>query len=83
MPKKDDISKFKQIIDKLPEDKRKFLYKRLHSMPESEREAYISDFIKKYSSKEKEPAAEKNVAQSIIIGILAAFVSSCASSSPR
>ena len=74
MPKKDDISKFKQIIDKLPEDKRELLYKRLHAMPEAEREAYISDFIKKYYTREKEPAAEKNVAQSIIIGILAAFV---------
>lgn len=74
MPKKDDVSKFKQVIAKLPEDKRELLYKRLRSMPESEREAYISDFIKKYYSKEKEPAAEKNVAQSVIIGILAAFV---------
>ena len=46
MPQKDDISKFKKVIDKLPEDKKKLLYKRLRAMPESEREAFISDYIR-------------------------------------
>ena len=73
MPQKDDISKFKQIIAKLPEDKRKLLYKRLHDMPESKREAFISDYIKKYYVAKKEPSPAKNVSQSIILGLLAAL----------
>lgn len=73
MPQKDDISKFKQIIAKLPEDKRKLLYKRLHDMPESKREAFISDYIKKYYVAKKEPSPTKNVSQSIILGLLAAL----------
>lgn len=73
MPQKDDISKFKQIIAKLPEDKKKLLYKRLHDMPEAKREAFISDYIKKYYSEKKQPAPGTNVAQSIILGLLAAI----------
>ncbi|MBR3247404.1 MAG: N-acetylmuramoyl-L-alanine amidase [Clostridiales bacterium] len=73
MPKKEDISKFKQIIDKLPEDKKQLLYKRLRSMPENEREAFISDYIKKYYRDNKKPA-EKNFSLSIILGFLVALV---------
>jgi N-acetylmuramoyl-L-alanine amidase len=72
MPQKDDISKFKKVIDKLPEDKKKLLYKRLRAMPESEREAFISDYIRKYYREEKE-ASKKSPSLSIILGILIAF----------
>ena len=70
----DNKAKFKQILSGLPEDKRKLLYKRLHNMPESEREAYIDGFVKKYYSKPPKQAQQKNAAQSIILGILSAFV---------
>ena len=53
MPQQDELAKFKQILSKLPEDKRKLLYKRLHSLPASEREAYIADFNKKYYTEKK------------------------------
>ena len=70
----DNKAKFKQILSKLPEDKRKLLYKRLHDMPESKREAYIDDFVKKYYSKPKKQAQQKNTSQSIILGILSALL---------
>lgn len=73
MPQKEDISKFKKIIDKLPEDKKALLYKRLRAMPETEREAFISDYIKKYYREEKQPGQKKNVSQSIILGFLIAL----------
>ena len=73
MPKSEDISKFKQIIDKLPEDKKDMLYKRLRAMPENEREAFISDYIKKYYREKKKPA-EKSASQSIILGFLIALL---------
>ena len=44
----DNLGKFKQIISKLPDDKRKLLYERLHDLPQSEREPFIADFGKKY-----------------------------------
>ena len=73
MQQKEDIAKFKQIIDKLPEKERKLLYKHLHDMPEAKREAFISDYIKKYYSEKKKPAPQKNVAQSILLGLFAAL----------
>ncbi|MCR4556943.1 MAG: N-acetylmuramoyl-L-alanine amidase [Saccharofermentans sp.] len=73
MPQQDELAKFKQILSKLPEDKRKLLYKRLHSLPSSEREAYIADFNKKYYTEKKKPAQKKNTAQSVILGLLAAL----------
>ena len=36
MSQQDELSKFKKIISKLPEEKRKFLYKRLQSLPPDE-----------------------------------------------
>ena len=48
MSQQDELSKFKKIISKLPEEKRKFLYKRLQSLPPDERENYIAEFNKKY-----------------------------------
>ena len=73
MPNQDDLSKFKQIIAKLPEEKRKLLYKRLHSLPPSEREAYISEFVKRFYTPEKKEAPKKNPAQSIILGLIVAL----------
>ena len=73
MPQQDELAKFKQILSKLPEDKRKLLYKRLRSMPASEREAYIADFNKKYYSEKKKPAQKKSTSQSIILGLLTAL----------
>lgn len=73
MSQQDELSKFKQILEKLPEDKRKFLYKRLHSLPAEEREKFIADFNKKYYIEEKKPAPKKNAAQSVILGILVAL----------
>jgi hypothetical protein len=61
MSQQDELSKFKKIISKLPEEKRKFLYKRLQSLPPDERENYIAEFNKKYfveEKKEKEPTVE-------------------------
>lgn len=73
MPLQDDISKFKKLISKLPENKKKLLYKRLQAMPPTQREAFISDYIKKYYVEEKKPAGKKNIFQSIILGFLIAF----------
>ena len=50
----DNIARFKQILSKLPEEKRKLLYERLHNMPQSEREAFIVEFIKKYDARKHE-----------------------------
>ena len=73
MPQTEDISKFKQIIDKLPEDKKKLLYKRLRAMPEAEREAFISDYIKKYYREKKKPVKKKSTSLSIVLGLLIAL----------
>lgn len=71
----DNLSKFKEILSKLPEDKRKLLYKRLHDMPASKREAYIADFTKKYYTEQKKTEPVKtSSAQSIAVGLLAALV---------
>ena len=71
----DNLSKFKEIIAKLPEDKRKLLYKRLHDMPAAKREAYIKDFTRKYYSEQKKAEPKKtSSAQSIAVGFLAALV---------
>ena len=71
----DDLSKFKQILSKLPEEKRKLLYKRLHAMPPSEREKYIADFTKKYYTEPRQPKAKKQSSvQSIGLGILVALL---------
>ena len=59
----DNLAQFKQILAKLPEDKRKLLYKRLHDMPASEREAFIKDFVKKYNAGPKKQPAPKVTAQ--------------------
>ena len=55
----DNIARFKQILSKLPEEKRKLLYERLHNMPQSEREAFIVEFIKKYDERKHEHEAKK------------------------
>ena len=55
-----NLDKFKKIIDKLPSDKRKLLYNRLHEMPSSEREGFINDFVKKYDNRQK-TAPDRNV----------------------
>ena len=68
-----DLEKFKQIISKLPEDKRKLLYKRLREMPASRREAFIADFTKKYYSEPKKKVQQKSPVQSIGLGILIAL----------
>lgn len=54
----DNLAKFKLILSKLPEDKRKLLYERLHGLPQAEREPFINDFVKKYDdrNKKQEPA---------------------------
>ena len=56
----DNLSKFKQILAKLPEEKRKLLYNRLHDLPASEREAFIADFIKKYNAGTKKNSSPDN-----------------------
>ena len=68
-----DLEKFKQILNKLPEDKRKLLYKRLREMPASKREAFIADFTKKYYTKPKEKQKKQSSVQSIGLGILIAL----------
>jgi len=71
----DNLSKFKEIIARLPEDKRKLLYKRLHDMPPSKREAYIADFTRKYYINHKKTGSGKaSSSQSIITGILSALL---------
>ena len=71
----DNLTKFKEILSKLPEDKRKLLYKRLHDMPASKREAYIDDFTKKYYVEEKKKeTAKSSPVQSVAVGLLAALV---------
>ena len=73
MSQQDELSKFKKIISKLPEDKRKFLYKRLQSLPPDERENYIVEFNKKYFVEEKKEKEPKNGVQSIVLGLLIAL----------
>lgn len=70
MSKQDDMNKFKQVLTKLPEDKRKLLYERLHELPASEREDFIKDFLKKYDAKQcsfenKKHLPEKNAPQQV------------------
>ena len=55
----DNLGKFKQIISKLPDDKRKLLYERLHDLPQSEREPFIADFVKKYDDRNKKQEPKK------------------------
>ena len=73
MSQQDELSKFKKIISKLPEEKRKFLYKRLQSLPPDERENYIAEFNKKYYTEEKKGKEPKNGVQSIVLGLLIAL----------
>ena len=54
-----NLDKFKQILSKLPEDKRKLLYERLHDLPQSEREPFISDFVKKYDDRQSKQEPKK------------------------
>ena len=54
-----NLDKFKKIIDKLPSDKRKLLYNRLHDMPSSEREGFINDFVKKYDNRQQKSPDRK------------------------
>lgn len=61
MSKQDDMNKFKQVLAKLPEDKRKLLYERLHELPASEREEFIKDFLKKYDAKQGSTVAKKDL----------------------
>lgn len=70
----ENLSKFKEILDKLPENKRKLLYKRLHDMPASKREAYIDEFTKKYYIEPEKTEKKKDSSiQSILVGVLAAL----------
>ena len=55
----DNLGKFKKIISKLPDDKRKLLYERLHDLPQSEREPFIADFVKKYDDRNKKQEPKK------------------------
>ena len=55
----DNLGKFKQIISKLPDDKRKLLYERLHDLPQEEREPFIADFVKKYDDRNKKQEPKK------------------------
>ena len=73
MSQQDELSKFKKIISKLPEEKRKFLYKRLQSLPPDERENYIAELNKKYYIEEKKGKEPKNGVQSIVLGLLIAL----------
>jgi len=73
MSQQDELSKFKKIISKLPEEKRMFLYKRLQSLPPDERENYIAEFNKIYFVEEKKVKEPKNGVQSIFLGLLIAL----------
>ncbi|MBR4430944.1 MAG: hypothetical protein IKS75_06570, partial [Clostridiales bacterium] len=55
----DNLGKFKQIISKLPDDKRKLLYECLHDLPQEEREPFIADFVKKYDDRNKKQEPKK------------------------
>ena len=59
----DNLGQFKQILTKLPEEKRKLLYNRLHDLPASEREGFINDFVKKYNGSKKAPAKNASPAK--------------------
>lgn len=59
----DNLAQFKQILSKLPEDKRKRLYDRLHAMPASQREAFIADYTRKYKSGQRKHPSSKNAPQ--------------------
>lgn len=59
----DNLGQFKQILTKLPEEKRKLLYNRLHALPASEREGFINDFVKKYNGSKKAPAKNASPAK--------------------
>ena len=59
----DNLAQFKQILSKLPEDKRKRLYDRLHAMPASQREAFIADYTRKYKSGQRKHTSSKNAPQ--------------------
>ena len=52
----DSLGQFKQILSKLPEEKRKQLYNRLHALPSSEREGFINSYVKNYNASKKAPA---------------------------
>ena len=54
----DNLGQFKKILTKLPEEKRKLLYNRLHALPASEREGFINDFVKKYNTSKKTPGKD-------------------------
>ena len=59
----DNLAQFKQILANLPEDRRKRLYDRLHAMPASQREAFISDFTRKYLSGQRKHPSKKTGTQ--------------------
>ena len=59
----DNLAQFKQILSKLPDEKRKRLYDRLHAMPASQREAFIADFTRKYKSGQRKHPSSKNASQ--------------------
>ena len=59
----DNLAQFKQILSKLPEEKRKRLYDRLHAMPASQREAFIADYTRKYKSGQRKHPSSKNAPQ--------------------
>ena len=59
----DNLAQFKQILANLPEDRRKRLYDRLHAMPPSQREAFISDFTRKYLSGQRKHPSKKTGTQ--------------------
>ena len=59
----DNLAQFKKILANLPEDRRKRLYERLHAMPASQREAFISDFTRKYLSGQRKHPSKKTGTQ--------------------
>ena len=59
----DNLAQFKKILANLPEDRRKRLYDRLHAMPASQREAFISDFTRKYLSGQRKHPSKKTGTQ--------------------
>lgn len=61
-----NLDKFKKIIDKMPSDKRKQLYTRLHDMPASQREGFINEFVKRHDARQNQkPDKKKPVAGNV------------------
>lgn len=55
----DNLAQFKQILTKLPADKRESLHKRLKGLSPSEREKFIANYVKHYNEAHKKSASKK------------------------